>query len=541
MNDPHTFLPPSPEVKPPAPRLSVFWLLPVAAALSGLFLLMQIWSVTGPEIAITFQAASGLEAGKTSVKYKDVTVGTVKNITLSGDNERVIVTVSLTKNAESLVRTDSRFWVVRPRVGMGGVSGIDTLLSGAYISMDTGISTEPARHFQGLESPPAVINGQPGTRFAVVTDDLGSLDVGSAVYYRRVPVGRVASYALRPDGKGVSLNIFIDAPYDRFVTANTRFWNASGVDVSLDADGLRLKTQTMASVIAGGIAFATPDTPAVTPAEAPRTLFVLAEDQAAAMAPPDGPANFFQLRFDQSLRGMKVGAAVEFSSIKIGKVTSVSLDYEKKGYFTSVVGIEVYPSRLGTVVDKLPKPEKDTQKQAALLLRDMVKNGLRAQARSGNLLTGQLYVSLDFIPNTPPVPFDLTASPLRIPTINGGFDHLQEEMATLIGKVSKMPIESIGNNLNTTLGNLNQALVQVNGQLLPQASQTLDQLNRTLNSAQDLMATDSPFQQQLFQTLAEFQRTLYSVRTLSSLLTRQPGALISGRQKRVGIPVKEAQ
>ena len=518
---------PSPEILPRRWRPSLIWLVPGIAAFTGLFLLIQLWMSAGPEVSITFQTASGLQAGKTEVKYKDVTVGLVKSIVLSPDSQRVLVTVSLMKNAQNLAKADTRFWVVRPRVGMGGISGIDTLLSGAYISLDTGTSEKSGSLFQGLESPPTVINGMPGKQFEVVADDLGSLDIGSAVYYRRIPVGRVSSYALRPDGKGVSVNIFIDAPYDRFVTPSTRFWNASGVDLSLNSDGLQLKTQTLASVIAGGIAFANPPENAASLPSGGHSVFHLADDQASAMAPQDGTPQILQLRFQQSLRGMQTGAPVEFSSVKLGKVTAIDLDFEPAGSrFISVVTLEVYPNRLGRVLQKLPKPQKDGDKQAAFFLRDLVQHGLRAQARTGNLLTGQLYISLDFVPGAAPVPFDLNARPLRIPTLNGGFDHLQEQLATIIGKVSKMPIESIGNNLNATLGNLNQTLIQVNGQVLPQATQTLRQLDQTMKGAQALLAADSP----LFNTLAEFQRTLYSLRTLTGLLTRQPQALLTGRQ-----------
>ena len=517
---------PPPEVIPRRLRPSLIWLVPAAAALTGLFLLLQLWASSGPEVSITFQTASGLQAGKTEVKYKDVTVGLVKSIVLSPDSQRVLVTVSLMKNAENLAKADTRFWVVRPRVGIGGISGIDTLLSGAYISLDTGTSKQSGTTFTGLESPPTLINGMPGKQFEVVADDLGSLDIGSAVYYRRIPVGRVSSYALRPDGKGVSVNIFIDAPYDRFVTPSTRCWNASGVDLSLNSDGLQLKTQTMASVIAGGIAFANPPDSVNAPSSADHSVFRLADDQPSAMAPQDGTPQILQLRFQQSLRGMQTGAPVEFSSVKLGKVTAIDLDFEPSGSrFISVVTLEVYPNRLGRVLEKLPKPEKDGEKQAAVFLRDLVQHGLRAQARTGNLLTGQLYISLDFVPNAAPVAFDLSARPLRIPTLNGGFDHLQEQVATLIGKVSKMPIESIGNTLNATLGNLNQTLIQVNGQVLPQTIQTLRQLDQTMNGAQRLLVADSP----LLQTLAEFQRTLYSLRTLTGLLTRQPQALLTGR------------
>ncbi|GAB7216104.1 hypothetical protein OS42_27150 [Dickeya oryzae] len=206
----------------------------------------------GPEVVIAFRSAAGLEAGKTAVKYKDVNVGLVKEITLSPDNTQVLVRVSLGKSAQNLARSDTRFWVVRPRVGMNGVSGIDTLLSGAYIGVDRGLSDESQYRFTGLETPPSIVNDMEGSQFLLEADDLGSLDINSPVYYRRVPVGRITSYHLRKDGRGIDLDIFIDAPYDRLVTADSRFWNVSGVDLSVGSDGFQLKTQTVAAIMAGG-------------------------------------------------------------------------------------------------------------------------------------------------------------------------------------------------------------------------------------------------------------------------------------------------
>lgn len=507
-------------------RWSLIWLVPLVAALIGLSMLVQAWLATGPVITIAFQTAGGLEVDKTPVKYKDVTVGTVSSITLSDDGSHVLVTVALLKSAESLARADTHFWVVRPRIGLNGVSGIDTLLSGAYIGADKGTSSQSSKTFTGLEAPPTVINGAPGKSFALRADDLGSLYIGSPVYYRRIQVGQVAYYQLDPDGKQVDVRIFIDAPYDRFVTAGTRFWNASGIDVSLDANGLKLNTQSLTTLIAGGIAFATPpgDTGSST-----LTAYDLAKDQRSAMAPPDGTARYIQLRFDKSLHGLSLGAPVEFSGLDVGEVASIDLDYDPvKHRFLSVVGINVYAQRLGTVLNRLPKPNGDPARQAAVFLRGMVDHGLRAQARAGNLLTGQLYISLDFMPNAAPVAFDMDASPLSIPTVNGGFDRLQEQVASIVGKIDNMPLEAIGKNLNTTLVDLDQSLKQINSQVLPATAQTLKQAQQTLGAAQGMLASDAPLQQNLGQTLQEIQRAARSLRGLTDLLGRHPEALLRG-------------
>lgn len=525
----HLSEPSDPSVTRSRWRISLVWVVPAVAALIGLSMLMHAWLSAGPEIAITFRTATGLEAGKTPVKYKDVTVGVVSAIALSDDGTHVIATVSLAKSALSLTRKDTRFWVVRPRIGIGGISGVDTLLSGAYVAVDTGTATESSKSFTGLEMPPTVIGGTPGRSFRLHTADLGSLDIGSPVYYRRIQVGRVAAYQLDEDGKRVNLQVFIDAPYDRYVTSNARFWNASGVDVSLGADGLKLKTQSMATIIAGGVAFGAPNFNAGEAAPE-NTEFTLAQDQASAMAPPDGPGQYIELRFEQSLRGLAVGAPVQFAGVDLGRVVSTSLDYDQvKRRFPTVVGIVVYPQRLGRVLEKLPRIEGGTQQQAAQFLGGMVEQGLRAQARSGNLLTGQLYIALDFVPKAPKVAFDASARPLTLPTVPGSLDQLQEQVASIVSKIEKMPLDSIGRNLDATLADLDKTLKQVNGQVLPEATQTLQQARQTFGATQGILAEDAPLQQNLGQTLEEVQRSARSLRVLTDLLGRHPESLLRGR------------
>lgn len=512
----------------PGRRLSLIWIVPVLAALIGLSMVAHAWLSTGPEISITFQTAEGLEVDKTPVKYKDVTVGVVSAISLSEDGSHVIATVALDKHAENLARADTGFWVVRPRIGLQGVSGIDTLLSGAYIGVDKGASRQPRNNFVGQETPPTVIHGAPGKSFVLHANDLGSLDIGSPVYYRRIRVGRVASYRLDADGRDVTLEIFIDAPYDHFVTAGTRFWHASGVDITLGADGLKLDTQSFATVLAGGIAFANPVDVADAPSTA-QTVFELAKDQRTAMAPPDGPFQYLQLRFDDSLRGLAVDAPVEFAGKNVGRVVSLDLDYDaSKRRFPTVVGIVIYPSRLGGVLARLPKYSGSMEQQVAAFLANLIQHGLRAQARSGNLLTGQLYISLGFVPNAAGVNFDPEGRPIAIPTVPGSFDHLQEQVASIVSKIEKMPLDAIGRHLDDSLVDLDKSLKQVNGQVLPATTQTLQQAGRTFQTVQGMLSDDAPLQQNLQQALLEIQRTAQSVHTLTDMLGRHPEALLRG-------------
>ncbi|UXY55515.1 PqiB family protein [Pseudomonas tohonis] len=513
--------------------VSLVWIVPMVAVLVGLSLVVHSWMQRGPTITVTFKTGSGLTANKTEVKYRNVVIGHVSEVALSKDQKSVDATLELAKEAESFTREDSQFWVVRPRIGAGGVSGIDTLLSGDYIGADTGQATRRAKSFVGLENPPPITYGEPGRRFTLHAPDLGSLDIGSPLYFRKIPVGQVVAYNLDEDGKGVSIEVFVHAPNDRFVTENTRFWNASGIDVNLGANGVAVKTESLSSLLVGGIAFRAPEySPNDQPA-AENRAYELFDDQQAALAPPSGKAQYLRLRFDQSLRGLKVGAPVEFLGVEIGKVVTVNLDYDaQKHSFPVDVGIVIYPQLLGQAHIKLLQAmQHDPSDEAggARLMGTFIDKGLRAQARTGNLLTGQLYISLDFYPKAPKVAFDPSARPVSIPTIPGSFEKVQEQLQAVVDKLSKLPVDRIANNLDSNLVELRKVLSQFNGKTLPGVQTTLEDVSKTLQSASSTLAEDSPQREQLTQTLDELERMSRSLRELSDYLGRHPESLIRGR------------
>ena len=513
--------------------VSLVWIVPIVAVLVGLSLVVHSLMQEGPTITVTFKTGSGLTANKTEVKYRNVVIGHVSGVELSDDQKSVNATIKLDKQAESFTRQDSQFWVVRPRIGAGGVSGIDTLLSGDYIGADIGQSETRAKTFQGLENPPPITYGEPGKSFTLHTEDLGSLDIGSPVYFRKIPVGQVVAYALDPEGKGVNIEVFIHAPNDAYVTENTRFWNASGIDVNVGANGFAVKTESLSSLLVGGIAFRAPQySPNDTPAVENKT-FELFDDQQVALAPPSGKPQYLSLRFDQALRGLKVDAPVEFLGIEFGRVVSVNLDFDPKSRtFPVNVGIVIYPQRLGQAhVKMLEVLKHDPEDEAAgvRLIGTFIENGLRAQARSGNLLTGQLYIALDFYPKAPKVTFDATARPVSIPTIPGSLEQLQEKLESMVNKINNLPVERIANNLDSNLVELRKGLTQFNAKTLPGVQSTLADVSKTLQSASSTLAEDSPQREQLSQTLDELGRMSRSLRELSDYLGRHPESLIRGR------------
>ncbi|MBP5942872.1 MULTISPECIES: intermembrane transport protein PqiB [unclassified Pseudomonas] len=518
--------------------ISLVWIVPIVAVLVGISLVVHNLMQEGPTIVINFKTGSGLVANKTEVKYRNVVIGQVTDVELSDDQKSVNATIKLAKQAESFTREDSQYWVVRPRIGAGGVSGIDTLLSGDYIGADIGQANNRAKQFKGLENPPPITYGEPGKRFMLHTQDLGSLDIGSPVYYRKIPVGQVVAYTLSKDGKGVDIEIFIHSPNDAFVTENTRFWNASGIDVSVGANGFQVKTESLSSMLVGGIAFRAPDYSPNDVAAADDKDFELFEDQLTALAPPNGKAQYLSLRFDQALRGLKVGAPVEFLGMEIGRVVGINLDFDaKKRSFPLNVGIVIYPQRLGQAYSKMLTAFKhDPNDEAAgiRLMGTFIDNGLRAQARSGNLLTGQLYVALDFFPKAEKVAFDPTARPVVIPTVPGSLEQLQEKLEAMVDKINKLPVERIANNLDGNLVELRKGLTQFNAKTLPGVQSTLADVSKTLQSANSTLADDSPQREKINETLDELSRMSRSLREFSDYLGRHPESLIRGRPENAG-------
>jgi len=529
-------------------RLSLAWLVPLAALAVGAVLIVRTVMQTGPTITIAFRTAEGIEAARTEVRFKEVVVGKVTKVALSPNREQVLVTVKLDKSAEQLAVEDTRFWAVRPRVGLAGVSGLGTLFSGAYIGVDAGVSNTEQLLFTGLEAPPPQLRGEPGRSFVLRARDLGSLDVGSPVYYRRTKVGRVVGYTLDPERDTLSVQVVVTAPNDRLVTPQSRFWNASGIDLNVNASGLTLDTQSLASVVLGGVAFANPADAASAPPAAEGQRFDLFSNRKSALAPPDGPPLRVRMVFDQAQRGLVAGAPVDMLGIEIGSVRSVALiDAPTTDQFPVEVIADLHPLRLGGVRRQFVVPADGADRADALFMKRAVDHGLRAQVRTGNLLTGQLYVALDFIPKAPKATLDARADPPTIPTVRGTLSDLQPQLADIVARLSKVKFDEIGSDLQETLrqasaaGNgLQETLTSATAairQLTPEAQRALAEVQKTLTSTQATLDNldrnvthgDAPLQRNVTQALAEMQRAAQALRVLSDYLQQHPESLLRGK------------
>jgi paraquat-inducible protein B len=517
MADERTTLPGVPQsrgVSPKRTRLSVVWIIPIVAAAIGVWVAVTRILSEGPEITITFASAEGLEAGKTKISYKGVDVGTITKIRLSEDHMRVIANAQMAPKTEDFLSDDTQFWVVRPRISGANVTGLGTLISGSYIGMEIGNSKVSKREFIALETPPVVSEGVPGRFFVLKTSSLGSLDIGTPLFFRHLQVGQIASYNLDKSGRNFTIRVFVKAPFDQYVNPNTRFWQASGIDVQLSASGLTLRTESLLSILIGGVAFETPvDSEVLSPADA-ETVFTLYSSRGEAYEPPPQHPQTYQVIFKESVRGLLPGAPVEFRGIKIGQVTDVRAQIDfKTAQFSIPVTIELDPQRLGVqVISQTPPAELEAARRR--LIDSLVAHGVRAQLRTGNLLTGAALVAFDFFPGARPVSVDWAQRPVQLPTIPGDLQTTERKLEDIVEKVDQMPFSDIGNGLKNALGQLNLTLVSARG---------------TLNSADSMISPDSAQAQELSSTLIEISRMARSLRVLADYLEQHPEALIRGK------------
>jgi paraquat-inducible protein B len=500
----------------------------VAAGLGIWVAVTRIMS-EGPQITIVFRSAEGLEAGKTKIRYNGVDIGTITKIRLSDDHLRVIATAEMAPKTDEFLVDGTHFWVVRARISGATITGLGTLISGDYIGMEIGSSKQTRTEFVALETPPVVTYDVPGRFFWLKTSNLGSLDVGTPIYYRRLQVGQVASYALDSDGMMLSVKIFVRAPYDQYVTTDTRFWQASGIDVSLSASGLNVQTQSLLSILIGGIAFEMPASALAMPAAEQNTVFRLFATRAQAFEPPPRNPQTYELVFKESVRGLLPGAPVDFRGIKIGQVTEIRSQIDARTLsFSAPVTIQLDPLRLGVNLLDLGGAG-DLVSIRKRLIDSLVAHGVRAQLRTGNLLTGAAFVAFDFFPNAPKTMVDWSEEPVRLPTTPGELQAVEENVAEILNKVNSMPLKAIGDDLRKDLVSLDSTLTTARGALTT-ADSALVSARTTINNADAFLQPNSAQSQELDTMMLEITRAARSIRVMADYLERHPEALIRGKK-----------
>ncbi len=495
-------------------RPSLVWLVPLFAALVGAWVAVTRILAEGPEITIKFETAEGLEAGKTKIRYNGVEIGTLSELRLTDDHRAVVATARMEQDTESFLVDDTALWIVSAEISGASITGLGTLVSGSYIGMEIGKSEKARREFVALSKPPVVSRDLPGRRFVLKTPDLGSVDSGTPVFFRRMKVGEVTGFQLDTDGKLLTVELFVDAPYDQYVTPNTRFWNASGIDMSVTASGLTLDTQSVLSMLIGGIAFETPANGPVLAEAEPSHTFSLFESRADAFKLGAVDPHTYVLVFKESVRGLVAGAPVEFRGIPIGEVVAVDARLDAKtSELTAPVTIVLDPQSLGvSVVDLDPSLDRVAARRA--MVDRLIERGVRAQLQTGNMLTGARYVTLDFFPDAPAVTIDWSEQPVQMPTAPGDLEAVEASLASIIKKLDAFPIDALGADIRKAMADLDGVLLSARG---------------ALDNAGNLVGADSELSSDLRASLTEVSRAARSLRVLADYLEQHPEALIRGK------------
>src|SRR5271166_6300640 len=535
-------------------RISVIWIIPLVAVAIGGWLAWDTWSKQGPTIRISFDTGEGLQAGQSQLKFKDIVFGTVKSLELAPDHTHVVVTVATTHQAAPLLTDQTIFWVVKPRLFAGNVSGLETLLSGSYIGMMPGEAGGKAQHqFVGHEDPPILLANVPGHTFVLKAKKLGSISLGSPVCYRDLSVGEVLGWDIADMAEYVTIRAFVRAPYDSYVHDETRFWNASGVSVKLAGAGIEVQMESLKALILGGIAFETPAAEIHAAVTAENHVFPLFGDRAAANNASYTRKIPMISYFPGSVKGLAPGSEVTMHGLQVGHVVEVRLEYDRaKDIIVAPVRYEIEPERIVGVGQRVFKTDQES-------VEAVLSKGLRASLQSASLITGQQVVALDFVPDAPTASLTMENGDFVLPTTEGGgFAGLASSATALLGKVNTIPFDQIGKSLNGILKSVNdttqgpqlkkaltdlsamiasaQGMVQrLDTKQLPELTSGLE---KTLTSANKLVLSldsgygdNTKFNRDLDRLMAQTTDAVRSMRALADLLARHPEALIKGRQE----------
>ncbi len=535
-------------------RFSAIWTIPIIALIIAIFLGYRTITSSGALITISFESAEGLTAGQTQVKHKNVALGTVEAIRLTHDLREVLVNVRMTREANRILNDKTRFWVVRPRLSGSNISGLETLVSGAYIAVDPAPEGNPTKEFDGLESPPGVRSDEPGRTYTLMTGNVNSIGEGSPVFFRGITVGEVLGYKIPPSGRGpIPVQVFVREPYDHFVRVDTRFWNDSGVEVNLGGGGLKVQVESLQAVLSGGVGYGiSEERRGLDVPEAPdEAVYKLYDTRADADSAGYHRRIPFVTYLQNSVKGLEVGSEVDLYGIQIGNVTDVKLQLDRSGTARVRVAMEVQPERV-FAGDELHG------ETASGFTRKLVANGMRAQLSSASFITGASLISFEFVPNAKPADISIEGDAIVLPSEKGGLSGITDSLSDVAAKLDSLPLTEIASHLDDVLAgagrtvndpDLRQAIHQLSGTLasihgladhanhgltplLRELPAMSDQLQQTLRHANTLLASyngDSDFGSNLNALMGQLSDMARSLRLLSDYLQRHPNSLIFGR------------
>ena len=512
------------------PRFATIWFVPIVAVLIGAWMVYVHYVSLGPIIEIRFNSGTGIEAGNTKVKRNNVEIGQVLNVYLSEDSEHVVLSARINKENARLLREDTQFWVVRARIGRGGISGLSTLLSGSYIEMSPGTAEDTASEFDGLETPPVTPSGTPGLHITLDSDGNKALYAGDPILFHNIPVGTIELVYFNAERRRTYYNAFIKEPYDQLITTNTQFWFASGLNIELSADGIRVDVATLSAILSGGVSF---DVPAGQPQGeriTERAFFTIHPRESEIYEKHYKYALQYIILFDESIRGLRPGAPVEYRGVKVGRVLRTDIEYK------NVENILDETSKIPVLIELVPARYGFDDTESALIealvrIDDLITEGLHGTLATGSLITGQKLVELQFYEHTPH-PEHTFAGIKVIPSVAGQFGRLIESVASTIDNINRLPLNEFFASARNALDQTGAALGNLDTILEDDASQeVMTTLNNALLQFQ-LLAEDfsagSKTHEDMQQVLDSLQQTLSELEPVLKNLRRKPNSLIFG-------------
>ncbi|MEL6446634.1 MAG: MlaD family protein [Pseudomonadota bacterium] len=548
---------PQPDIEEiPERKVSRVWIVPIISLVIGAFVIGQsVWE-RGPLVEIQFEKGHGITAGKTEVKHNDVVVGVVESVRLSEDLETVVVSARMERFMGPYLGDTTAFWVVKADISGTSFTGLNTLLSGAYIEVDWDQAPERRqRRFVGLDKQPMTPPGVAGTHFRLRVDSAGSIGVGSPVFFRRIRVGQIENQSLSEDFSYVEYDAFVEAPYDRLVNAATHFWNVSGVNVEASTDGLVVNFDSLQSLVAGGVAFGDIGRTIGTSELDPDAEFIVYKNREAAVESqyftPEGSGFYFMAQFNDSIGGLSIGAPIEWQGIRIGNVRDIVLDLSDVTRTDAVVYavLELQPNRIGL--------ENMSDADLRTSITRWVRSGMRVQLAAGNILSGRKLIRFidDAAPADDTLVVDFDAQPFpALPTIGSNLGAVTENVERVVANVAELPLDqlvgsliSLLNNADALVGNpsaqglpdtLNAALSAVSevaGNLdeasdqLPELIVSLNEIARAGEVTLAGLSPDSALYVDLADAISELRDASRSLAALAVRLEQKPNALILGK------------
>ncbi|MCF7499582.1 intermembrane transport protein PqiB [Pseudoalteromonas sp. L1] len=528
-----------------APNISAIWIIPLVALLIGAWMLYQYQANQGTTIFIRMPHAEGIVAGKTEIKVRSVKIGQIDHVRLSDKQNSVIARAQIDKHYEDLLTDDAKIWVVKPRIDDTGISGMSTLLSGVYLEFSPGESKKLADKFKLQDEPALIANDVKGGRFTLLSYNAEVLDVSTGIYFKDYKIGQIETATFDWKNQAMKYGIFINEPYQNLITLNSIFWVNSGIEIDLSADGINVNTGSLSKLLKGGISVGIPEQQ--TPGEIATNghSFSLSNSYKAALEERFYDFDYYLIEFEQSIRGLRAGAPVEYRGMRIGTVVeapaSVIINGKPAHFRTDNTAV---PALIKVEYGRLYHDSTAAREFWHSSLDGWVKSGLRASLKPGNLLTGAVYVDLDIYNNAEPASLSKVAEYTVFPSISSGITVIADQVSDVLNKVNNLKIEDSLAQMQTTFSeyqalahDMRDLLNKQDTQDLPgdinrnfaEMTKSMQQFDKTMKQFEKTMASyqqGSAFHQQLQTTLSEFKRLSEELQPLTRGLNQQPNMLI---------------